>query len=76
VYEEEADYFFQDFSDSLITDDLLARLTTFNNVMITSHQGSFTDVAQNNMADTTLENIREFELGKRGRELTNAVYVP
>lgn len=73
VYEEEADYFYKDFSDSVITDDLLARLTTFNNVMVTSHQGSLTDVAQSNMADTTLANIREFELGKRGSELTNAV---
>ncbi len=73
VYEEEADYFYKDFSDSVITDDLLARLTTFNNVMITSHQGSLTDIAQSNIADTTLANIREFELGKRGSELTNAV---
>lgn len=73
VYEEEASYFYKDFSSSVITDDLLARLTTFNNVMITSHQGSLTDVAQSNMADTTLENIREFELGKRGSDLTNAV---
>ena len=73
VYEEEADYFYKDFSDSVITDDLLARLTTFNNVMITSHQGSLTDIAQGNIADTTLANIREFELGKRGHELTNAV---
>jgi D-lactate dehydrogenase len=73
VYEEEADFFYKDLSDSIITDDLLARLTTFNNVMITSHQGSLTDVAQSNMADTTLANIREFELGARGAELTNAV---
>jgi D-lactate dehydrogenase len=73
VYEEEANYFYKDFSDSVITDDLLARLTTFNNVMITSHQGSLTDVAQSNMADTTLENIREFVLGKRRENLTNAV---
>lgn len=73
VYEEEADYFYKDFSDSHITDDVLARLTTFNNVMVTSHQGSLTDVAQTQMVETTLENIREFELGKRGSELTNAV---
>jgi D-lactate dehydrogenase len=75
VYEEEAEYFYKDFSDSVITDDVLARLTTFNNVMVTSHQGSLTDVAQINIAETTLENIREFELGKRGSELTNAVMV-
>jgi len=73
VYEEEAEYFYKDLSDSVIADDTLARLTTFNNVMVTGHQGSLTDVAQANMADTTIENIREFELGKRGSELTNAV---
>jgi D-lactate dehydrogenase len=73
VYEEEADYFYKDLSDEIISDDMLARLTTFNNVMITSHQGSLTDIAQGNMADTTLFNIREFEQGKRGQELTNAV---
>lgn len=73
VYEEEADFFYKDFSDSHITDDVLARLTTFNNVMVTSHQGSLTDVAQTQMVETTLKNIHEFELGKRGSELTNAV---
>jgi len=76
VYEEEQAYFFEDFSDKVITDDVLARLTTFNNVMITSHQGSLTDIAQQNMVDTTIENIREFELGKRGRDLSNAVFTP
>jgi len=73
VYEEEAEYFYKDLSDSVIADDTLARLTTFGNVMVTGHQGSLTDVAQANMADTTIENIREFELGKRGGALTNAV---
>ena len=75
VYEEEQAYFFEDFSNRVITDDILARLMTFNNVMITSHQGSLTDIAQQNMVDTTIENIHEFELGKRGLELTNAVCV-
>ncbi len=37
------------------------------------NQGSLTDVMQSNIVDATLENIREFELGKRGSELTNAV---
>lgn len=76
VYEEEAEYFYKDLSDEIISDDMLARLTTFNNVMITSHQGSLTDIAQGNMADTTLFNIREFEQGKRGVELTNGVPIP
>jgi D-lactate dehydrogenase len=75
VYEEEEDFFYKDLSDSHIADDVLALLTTFNNVMVTSHQGSLTDVAQSEMAEATLENIREFELGRRRGELTNAVTV-
>jgi len=73
VYEEEGAYFFEDFSNRVITDDVLARLTTFNNLMITGHQGSLTQQAQESIVDTTIENIREFELGKRDKELTNAV---
>ena len=76
VYEEEADYFFEDHSSDVIADDLLARLTTFNNVMITSHMGSLTRDAQEAIVRTTIGNIREFEEGKRGRELTNAIDVP
>lgn len=60
VYEEETDYFFEDFSSSTITDDTLARLITFPNVLITSHQGFFTEEALNNIAKTTLENIHQF----------------
>lgn len=76
VYEEEESYFYEDFSARVIADDVLARLLTFHNVLITSHQGSLTDVAQQNMAETTLANIREYELGRRGRDLTNAVLAP
>ena len=60
VYEEESDYFFEDFSNKVITDDVLARLLSFNNVVVTSHQGFFTQEALQNIATTTLENIREF----------------
>ncbi len=73
VYEEESAYFFEDHSDHVMTDDVLARLTTFNNVIVTSHQAFLTRDALANIAATTLDNIREFELGKRGAELTNAV---
>ena len=73
VYEEEADYFYKDLSDAVIEDDTLARLTTFSSVMVTGHQGSLTETAQRNIATTTIENIREFELGRRAAELTNAV---
>ena len=60
VYEEESEYFFEDFSSSVIGDDVLARLMTFPNVLITSHQGFFTQEALANIAETTLQNIREF----------------
>ncbi|HOW59228.1 MAG TPA: 2-hydroxyacid dehydrogenase [Candidatus Omnitrophota bacterium] len=60
VYEEESEYFFEDFSNSVITDDVLARLLSFNNVVITSHQGFFTKEALHNIAETTLNNIKEY----------------
>lgn len=61
VYEEEGDYFFEDFSADIIDDDLLARLLSFNNVLITSHQAFLTKEALNNIATTTLNNIKAFK---------------
>lgn len=60
VYEEETEYFFEDFSSSMISDDTLARLLTFSNVLITAHQGFFTKEALYNITKTTLENIKEY----------------
>jgi D-lactate dehydrogenase len=60
VYEEESEFFFEDRSAELITDDVLARLMTFPNVLITSHQGFFTREALGNIAQTTLENFKEY----------------
>lgn len=60
VYEEETDYFFEDFSSLVMKDDVLARLISFPNVLVTSHQGFFTEEALTNIAMTTLENIRSF----------------
>ncbi len=60
VYEEESKFFFEDLSDRVLTDDVLARLLTFNNVIITSHQGFFTREALENIAATTLQNISDF----------------
>jgi D-lactate dehydrogenase len=60
VYEEESDYFFEDFSNKIITDDVLARLLSFNNVMVTSHQGFFTQEALASIAATTMNNIHDF----------------
>lgn len=63
VYEEEAGVFFENLSDAVIQDDVLARLLTFPNVLLTSHQGFLTQEALHNIADTTLGNIKEFEAG-------------
>jgi D-lactate dehydrogenase len=60
VYEEESGVFFENLSDTIIADDLLMRLTTFPNVIITSHQGFFTREAVENIAATTLANIDAF----------------
>lgn len=60
VYEEESEYFFEDFSSSVISDDMLARLLTFPNVLITAHQGFFTQEAMHNIAHTALMNIKDF----------------
>jgi D-lactate dehydrogenase len=57
VYEEEADVFFENLSDQVIQDDVLARLMTFPNVLITSHQAFFTEEAMHNIAETTLRNV-------------------
>ena len=70
VYEEEADLFFEDLSDRVIQDDVFARLLTFPNVIITAHQGFFTQEAISQIATTTLANIKEFE---DGSTLTNEV---
>ena len=64
VYEEEGEYFYEDKSDKIIDDDTLARLLSFNNVIVTSHQGFFTREALANIAETTLANIRDFTDGK------------
>jgi D-lactate dehydrogenase len=60
VYEEESEYFFEDFSSQILTDDILARLLTFPNVLITSHQGFFTKEALSNIARTTLSNVKNY----------------
>jgi len=64
VYEEEADLFFEDLSDKVIRDDVFARLLTFPNVVITGHQGFFTEEALKSIAETTLANITAFEQGR------------
>ena len=70
VYEEESEYFYEDKSDRIIDDDVLARLLSLNNVIVTSHQAFFTREALANIAATTLENIRDF---KNQKPLVNEV---
>jgi D-lactate dehydrogenase len=70
VYEEEDKYFFQDHSQEALTDDVLVRLMTFPNVLLTSHQGFLTSDALLNIAHTTLQNVCEFETNS---PLTNCI---
>ncbi|MFQ3670392.1 MAG: 2-hydroxyacid dehydrogenase [Verrucomicrobiia bacterium] len=60
VYEEEEGVFFEDWSETIINDDLLLRLLAYPNVLITSHQAFFTREALGNIARTTLGNLDEF----------------
>lgn len=70
VYEEEEKIFFQDHSDEILQDDMLVRLMSFPNVLLTSHQGFLTHEALTNIADTTFKNIHEFNIKVK---LTNEV---
>ena len=63
VYEQEEKLFFRDLSDTIVPDDIIARLMTFPNVLITSHQGFFTKEALEQIAMVTLKNISDFEKG-------------
>ncbi|MGD1914985.1 MAG: 2-hydroxyacid dehydrogenase [Phycisphaerales bacterium] len=71
VYEEEGDLFFKDLSSELLDDEVFARLLTFPNVLVTGHQGFFTREALANIADTTIQNLTDFEGG--GLDPENAV---
>ena len=70
VYEEESDLFFEDFSGHILEDDVLARLISMPNVIVTSHQAFLTEEALSNIAQTTTENIRQMvENGECPNEL-------
>ena len=60
VYEEESDFFFEDLSGHIIDDDILARLISMPNVIVTSHQAFLTEEALANIAETTVNNLIEF----------------
>lgn len=63
VYEEEAKLFFYDHSEDILQDDVISRLLTFKNVLVTSHQGFLTDTALKNIADSTVYNLDCFDMG-------------
>ena len=60
VYEEESEFFFKDISSEIIDDDVLARLITFPNVLLTSHQAFLTEEALTKIAVTTLSSVKSF----------------
>jgi D-lactate dehydrogenase len=69
VYEEESHIYFKDLSDEIITDDVISRLTTFPNVIITGHQAFFTSEALAIIAETTIKNISDFEAGRSNENI-------
>ena len=70
VYEQEASLFFQDLSSTIITDDVIQRLVSFPNVIVTGHQAFFTVEAIGQIMRTTIESISDFE---RGQLLCNRI---
>ena len=60
VYEEEADVFFEDRSGHILNDELLSRLISMPNVIVTSHQAFLTQEALHNIAETTMDNIESY----------------
>jgi D-lactate dehydrogenase len=70
VYEEEDKLFFEDLSTTIIQDDTFQLLQSFPNVVITAHQGFFTENALDDIARTTIANFSDFE---QGNPLTNQV---
>jgi D-lactate dehydrogenase len=60
VYEEETEFFYEDLSYTIIQDDILARIISLPNVIVTSHQAFLTKEALYNIAETSLQNCRDF----------------
>ena len=67
VYEQEEKLFFHDLSEKIIEDDVIMRLLSFSNVLITAHQGFLTDEALTQIALVTLQNMSDFEQGKKAQ---------
>lgn len=73
VYEQEASLFFQDLSSTIICDDVIQRLVSFPNVIVTGHQAFFTVEAIGQIMQTTIDSISAFE---RGEQLVNRIPPP
>lgn len=71
VYEGEKGIFYEDKSDKVNTDKILSQLVSAHNVVLTSHQAFLTNEALAGISSSVIASIREFETGKRGKELTN-----
>jgi len=69
VYEEESHIFFEDLSDEIIPDDVIMRLLTFPNALVTGHQAFFTEEAMAIIAETTIQNISDFAAGHENENI-------
>lgn len=72
VYEEETSLFFEDYSNEIVTDDILSLLIALPNVIMTSHQAYLTQEALSCIAETTLNNLEQFFMGER--QLKNEIH--
>lgn len=61
VYKQEANLFFQDLSSTIICDDVIQRLVSFSNVIVTGHQAFFTEEAIREIMQATIDSITDFE---------------
>ncbi|GJH36370.1 2-hydroxyacid dehydrogenase [Paraburkholderia hospita] len=73
VYEQEANLFFRDLSSVVIADDLIQRLVSFPNVIVTGHQAFLTREALTTICETTLQSATAFE---QGQTLENEIKAP
>jgi len=73
VYEQEADLFYKDLSSTVIPDDVIQRLISLPNVIVTGHQAFFTRDALGTILETTLASVSNFAAGRR---LANEIVAP
>ena len=67
VYEQENKIFFEDMSSHIIQDSVFQLMLTFPNVVVTGHQGYFTDEALNHIAETTVDNLLHHQSDSSGK---------